>query len=99
MDISNTKLAVVEFEMPIKDADNPQFWLPEIIKDLAIKIEHIALWKPWPKPNDHLATFILFISEEDASYMLLRHPEMKKITYPWPPAPDSGIFTNFDKYS
>jgi len=99
MDISNTKLAVVEFEMPIRDENELQTWIPNEIKDSGIKIEHTALWKKWPRPNDHLATYILFITEEDASYLLLKYPKMKEYTHVWPPAPDSGIFTNFDKYS
>jgi len=98
MVISDTKLAVVEFAMPISEAsERSEFWLPDAIKDSKVKVEHIALWMKWAKPSDHLATFIAFISQEDANFMLLKYPEMKEDTHVWPPKLTDKIFISFDK--
>lgn len=90
-----TKLCAVEFDMPILSEDH-EYWLPDSIKDSGIKVEHIALWKMFDRPNNHLGTYIAFISEEDANFMLLKYPEMRRDTHIWPPAPTDKIFTNFE---
>lgn len=65
----------VEYGSPIDDYKNPH-WLPDFLKDPAVKVEHIARWQRWPKPNNHLATYVAFISEEDAEYLLLKYPDI-----------------------
>ncbi|HEY6437611.1 MAG TPA: hypothetical protein VIY47_13550 [Ignavibacteriaceae bacterium] len=72
-----TKMVYVEYERPVDAVDN-NFWWPDYLKDPNIKIEHYARWAIWPKPNEHMATFVAFISEEDANYLLIKYSGIEK---------------------
>jgi len=67
----------VEYTSPIEDCEN-RYWWPDYLKDPVIHVEHTARWKKWESPNNHIATYVAFISEEDAEYLLLKYPGIGK---------------------
>lgn len=62
---------------PVEDGNKP-WWFPDYLKDPNIEIVHSARWRRAEPPNGHLATFVVFISEEDANYLLLKYPDHEK---------------------
>lgn len=68
----------VEYGGAPVDTGHEHFWLPTHLQDPNITIVHVARWKRWPKPNEELATFVAFISEEDANFLLLKYPGIEE---------------------
>jgi hypothetical protein len=66
-------MVYVEYGGAPVDTGHEFFWFPEHLQDPNIEIVHIARWQRWPKPNENLANFVAFISEEDADYLLLKY--------------------------
>jgi hypothetical protein len=66
----------VEYDRPLDPVD-ADFWLPKYLKDPNVEVVHTALWERWAKVS-LLGTFVAFISDEDAAYLLMKYPDIEK---------------------
>jgi len=62
----------VEFLCPPKEGY--EIYLPYFLRDSGIKIKKVKIWKRVAKHTNELAAFI---TDEDATYLFLKYPEIR----------------------
>jgi len=62
----------VEFLCPPEEGY--EVYLPYFLRDPNIKVKHVEIWKRVAKHANELAAFI---EDQDASYLLLKYPEIR----------------------
>ena len=75
----------IEYAKPI--VDTSVWWLPEIFQDPESKIEIITheLQHLWESPNEHIGTYRIYVSNDDALFLIMKY------------GPDIANFENSDK--